>query len=169
MTSEIRLARTGELSQILAVYEDARRFMALNGNPDQWGRSGYPGEELLKKDVSLGRLFVIERSGRIAAAFVLLAGEEPTYRVIREGAWPNEKPYLTVHRLGSVSSEHGLAKECLDFAVSVCREKGLDLRADTHEKNRPMRRILEEYGFKYCGLINVSDGTERMAYQLELE
>lgn len=169
MTSEIRLARPGELSQILAVYEDARGFMAENGNPDQWGRNGYPSAELLKKDVDLGRLFVIVRNGRIAAAFVLFIGDEPTYRVINEGNWLNDKPYLTVHRLGSVKDEHGIAKECLDFAVSVCREKGLDLRADTHRKNLPMRHILEKYGFTCCGVIFVADGTERMAYQLMID
>lgn len=166
--SEIRLARMGELSQILAVYDEARGFMAENGNPDQWGKSGYPDEELLRRDITLERLYVIIRDGRIAAAFVLFEGDEPTYRVIRGGAWPNDKPYLTVHRLGSLKNERGTARECLDYAASICRKKGLELRADTHEKNLPVRHILEKYGFYYCGRINVSDGSERLAYQLDV-
>lgn len=164
----IRLARKDELGEIAEVYADARRFMAANGNPSQWGVTGYPQIGLLKEDIELERLYVIERRGKIAAAFVLFFGEEPTYRVIREGAWPSGRPYLTVHRLGSLSSEHGTAKECLDTARETAKGKGLDVRADTHEDNKPVRHILEKYGFEYCGRITVADGTERLAYQLKV-
>ena len=52
---------------------------------------------------SSARLCVLD-----SGAFVLMAGEEPTYRVIEEGGWPSEKPYLTMHRMGSLTGEHGV-------------------------------------------------------------
>lgn len=166
--TDICKAGENELNEIFKVYEDARAFMAANGNPKQWGISGYPSDDLLREDVKKQRLYIIKRGGRIAAAFVLFEGEEPTYQLIEDGAWPSDKPYLTIHRLGSLSSEHGIGVECIDFAVKLCREKKLDLRADTHEDNKPVRHILEKYGFTYCGIIHVADGTRRRAYQLEI-
>lgn len=168
MTNNIRLAEPSDLPVILGIYAEARVFMAANGNASQWGTTRYPREELLKQDIENGRLYVLEHEGRIAAVFVLFIGEEPTYRVIRDGAWPNDRPYMTVHRLASRTEEHGTAAACLDFAVKLCKEKGLGLRADTHRDNSVVRHILEKYGFVYCGVINVADGTERLAYQLRM-
>ena len=165
LTSNIRLASLKDLGEILEVYEESRKFMAENGNPLQWGLRRYPQEDVLREDIALGRLFVLERNGRIAGAFVLFIGDEPTYAVIRGGKWPDDRPYMTVHRLGSRRDEHGVAKEALDFAVKICKEKGLGLRADTHADNRPVQHILLKYGFEYCGIITVTDGTERFAYQ----
>ena len=166
MTETVRKAESSDLPEILGVYAQAREFMAQNGNPSQWGDNGYPDEELLDFDIRLERLYVIIRDGRIAASFVLFIGDEPTYRVIRGGAWPNDKPYMTIHRLAALTCEHGTAKSVLDYAVGICREKGLDLRADTHRNNAPMLHILKKYGFAYCGEIKVGDGTPRMAFQL---
>ena len=142
--------------------------MAANGNPDQWGRSAYPRAELLQKDIEERRLFVIREGEDIIAAFVLIFGDDPTYRVIENGAWLNDRPYGTLHRLGSVSSAHGVGKDALDFCAGECKKHGADLRADTHAANKPMQRVLEKYGFIRCGIIHVADGSPRIAYQLTL-
>ena len=166
MTSEIRPAEPNELPVILGIYAEARGFMAANGNPSQWGITRYPKEELLEEDIACGRLFVITRNGRIAAVFALTSGEEPTYRVIEDGAWPNDEPYLTVHRLASRTDEHGAARDCLDFARAEAEKKGAGLRADTHRDNAIVQHVLEKYGFVRCGIITVADGSKRIAYQL---
>ena len=44
---EIRLAEAGDLPVILEIYRRARRFMAENGNPTQWG-DGHPPRQLLE-------------------------------------------------------------------------------------------------------------------------
>jgi RimJ/RimL family protein N-acetyltransferase len=46
---------------------------------------------------------------------------------------------------------------------------GLDLRADTHADNKPVQHLLLKHGFRYCGIIRVTDGSKRFAYQLELD
>lgn len=169
MTELIRKAERNDLPELLEIYEQARAFMDANGNHTQWGLNRYPPKELIEKDIRLSRLYVLEREGRPVGAFVLMAGEEPTYRVIEEGGWPSEKPYLTMHRLGSLTDEHGVGDAALDFAESEARRMGLDLRADTHADNKPVQHLLKKHGFRYCGVIRVANGSKRFAYQLELD
>ncbi len=154
------------MTAVLDIYSHARGFMAENGNPDQWGRSGYPSEELLLKDIRARRLYVIRASGRCVASFVFITGNEPTYTIIENGAWLDDAPYGTIHRLASYSEGRGAARACIDFCKSRCKELGIGLRADTHEANLPMQHILESAGFVRCGTIHVADGTPRIAYQL---
>ena len=40
------------------------------------------------------------------------------------------------------------------------------LRIDTHADNQPMQNAIDSYGFCYCGIIHVADGTPRNAYDL---
>ncbi len=56
-----------------------------------------------------------------------------------------------------------IASFCLCRALSQCG----NLKIDTHRDNKIMQHLLEKNGFKYCGIINTDDGTERMAYQKE--
>lgn len=44
---EIRRATEKEFPQIMERYEYARRFMADHGNPNQWGPSNWPPEQLI--------------------------------------------------------------------------------------------------------------------------
>ena len=85
MTETVRPAQNEDMPELLSVYAQARAFMRDNGNPAQWCVSGYPKRELLEEDIEKGRLFVLTRGGRIAAAFVLVGGDEPTYRTIEAG------------------------------------------------------------------------------------
>jgi len=39
---------------------------------------------------------------------------------------------------------------------------------DTHRDNRVMQQIITSQGFTYCGIIYVSDGSPRLAYQKKL-
>jgi RimJ/RimL family protein N-acetyltransferase len=39
------------------------------------------------------------------------------------------------------------------------------LRIDTHRGNVVMRRMLEKNGFRFCGVIYLENGDERVAYE----
>ena len=87
---------------------------------------------------------------------------EPTYREIRDGAWLDDlRPYHVVHRIASLPSVHGIFRDIMDF----CFSRDANIRIDTHRDNAIMRHNLLKYGFSYCGIIHVSDGSERLAYQ----
>ncbi|MGN0564917.1 MAG: N-acetyltransferase, partial [Candidatus Heritagella sp.] len=104
---------------------------------------------------------VCVESGRIEGVFTLIFGEEPTYRVIEQGAWPDEKPYATLHRMASSGRVPRVSDACFSYA----KARFARLRVDTHRDNGPMRRAIERNGFVYCGVIHVQDGSARLAYQ----
>ena len=159
----VRRASRADLEAMEAVYAAARAYMRRSGNPTQWGDTA-PARPLLLRDIRRGEGYVLcDETGRICATFALCLGPEPTYQVIEQGAWKNELPYGTIHRLGGNGSRQGVFSCCLDF----CRGVIPNLRADTHRNNRTMRHLLEKSGFRYCGIIHVADGSERLAYQLE--
>ena len=74
----VRPAKPDELGRILEIYAAARRYMAENGNPAQWG-SSYPRRELLEEDLRRGQLYVVTEGDKIHGAFVLALGEETAH------------------------------------------------------------------------------------------
>jgi hypothetical protein len=154
----IRLANIHDIQHIEQIYDLARAFMRSTGNETQWA-NGYPNEGIIVNDIEQKYLYVIEDT-EIQAAFTLILGEDPTYQEI-DGAWLNDQPYATLHRIASKGTQKGLLKLIIDFSWSICP----NLRIDTHKDNRPMRHLIEKNGFLYCGIIIIGDGTPRLAYQ----
>ncbi len=157
---KIRVATENDLTTILQIYDGARAYMRENGNAEQWG-GGYPGEALVRADIASGICRVCEDEGEIVGVFVCFAGEDPTYRVIYDGAWLNDRPYAVIHRIAVASHRRGVASFCFDYGFSLCR----NLKIDTHRDNIPMQRSLSKNGFSYCGVILLENGEERLAYQ----
>lgn len=156
---EIRKATPADMPELLRVYAAARETMRRTGNPTQWGTSR-PSPETLEEDIRLERLYVLGSGERVAAAFAFFIGPEASYERIR-GRWLNREPYGVIHRIASDGSEKGVLARC----VAWCGERIGNLRIDTHEDNRIMRRLLERNGFLPCGEILAEDGTPRIAYQ----
>lgn len=157
----IRPALLGDLDVILGIFDRARRFMAGNGNGNQW-INGYPSAELMVDEIGRGCCFVCLADGRrIAGVFCFAPGPDPTYGVIDDGAWLNDRPYGVIHRLASDGSVKGLADAC----IAWCLERCGDIRADTHADNGIMQHILLRNGFIRCGTVVIKNGTRRIAFQ----
>ena len=158
----LRKAEKGDLTALFEIGRAARAYMASTGNPDQW-QAGYP-DVYLEEDIEKGQLYVLtDEQDRPHAFFAFILGEEPAYAAI-DGAWLNDRPYGTIHRLGSDGTMKGVFAQCLDF----CKTLSPDIRADTHEKNLTMRHLLEKHGFVRCGTVNLElreGDTRRIAYQ----
>ncbi len=155
----IRLAEPGDLAAIMGVYHVAQELMIRTGNASQWGRS-YPSEELVLSDIQQGACHVItDEAGRVCAVFALFFGEEASYRIIDDGAWLNDAPYATVHRIASDGSGHGIFRTAIEF----CKARVDNIRIDTHRDNTIMQSLIEGNGLVRCGIINVANGTERIA------
>ncbi|MEE1086153.1 MAG: GNAT family N-acetyltransferase [Schaedlerella sp.] len=157
---KIRKSTLSDLNTILNLYENARAFMAANGNPTQWGTTN-PLPEIVENDIKQGHSYVCEENERIIAVFFYNICEEPNYVKIYEGNWINNSEYGVVHRITSDGSVKGTASFCLQWAFDQCR----NLRIDTHRNNHIMRHLLKKNGFTYCGIIYIEDGTERLAFQ----
>ena len=162
----IRPATEADIPAVLPVFEAAKAIMRADGNHDQWGAPGFPGDALLLRDIARGGGYVIssEAEGEveksIVAYFALLPSPEPTYSHI-DGAWLTDEPYGVIHRIASYPEVHGIFSAIIDFAAA----RYPHLRIDTHRDNRIMQHLIDTAGFTYCGIIWLEDGTERLAYE----
>ena len=155
----IREARIEDIERILEIYEIVKAFMRETGNPHQWN-SSYPNKELLEADIEAHHLFVMEEDSIIHSVFAFIIGEDPTYKEI-EGTWLDDSTYGTIHRIASDGTMH----QVFNKAVNFCSKKCAHLRADTHEDNKVMQKVILRNGFKETGIIYIADGTPRIAYE----
>ena len=159
---QIRHAVSADIPDILAIYADARSFMKESGNPTQWA-GVYPAESDVLTDLQENRLYICYDEAGLLGVFCFFVGEDETYKNIYEGNWLSSEPYGVLHRvaLSKGARGKGISKMIFDFAHESCG----NVRIDTHRDNTPMRRALEKNEFVYCGIINLTNGEERLAYQ----
>lgn len=158
----VRITTLQDLEEIMQIYARAKDFMQAHGNPNQW--TNYPTEALIIEEIKRHHSFIcLNESDNIIGTFCFIKGEDPTYNTI-EGAWLNNKPYATIHRIASSGQEKGVFKACVDWCLRQCP----NLRIDTHPDNIPMQNAILKNGFKKCGIIRLADGSKRIAYQLTI-
>lgn len=160
----IRQSSRNDLPRIMEIYAYAKEYMAAHGNPNQWGPTNWPPEDLIREDIKLGHSYVCEDRGDIVGTFYFNHGAdiEPTYRIIVEGSWLSDKPYGVVHRIASDGTRKGIGSFCLNWAYQNCGH----LRIDTHPDNKTMQRLLAKLGFEKCGIIYVEeDDYPRYAFE----
>lgn len=157
----IRHATEADMPQIMQLIEWGRQKMRATGNTDQW-TNGNPRPEVIMRDIANGNSYLVEDGGEAVATFAFVSGPDITYKHIYEGRWLDEEgEYYVVHRLASAPHVHGILKIVFDY----CFTRTANIRIDTHRQNVPMRQALQKYGFRYCGIIYLLDGAERLAFQ----
>ena len=161
---KIRHSTEEDFHQIMKIYEYARHFMAEHGNPNQWGPTNWPPEELIHSDIAAGNSYVCTHEDRIVGTFFFNQGKdiEPTYDTIENGTWLDDSPYAVIHRLAGDGSIKGIGSFCIKWALSQCPH----LRMDTHGDNIVMQNLLQKNGLTHCGTIYVEeDPYPRLAYE----
>ena len=154
----IRRAEWKDLPRILEIYAYAREFMAKTGNPNQWKKTN-PPRETLEADILAGILYVLQNMG-IHGVFAYFTEPDPTYAYIEDGRWLDESPYGTIHRVAGDGSG-GIFGAVLEFALA----QNSHVRIDTHEDNKVMQHVLEKHGFIRCGIIYLTNGEPRIAFE----
>ena len=161
----IRNATMNDLNQMMTIFSNARKFMAENGNKDQWGKNNWPPESLIINDIENKKSYVcVDDNDKVLGTFFYDYGYkvEPAYNKIENGKWKGDETYGVVHRIASDNITKGVGTFCIKYAM----EKSKHLRIDTHEDNKPMQNLLNKLGFKKCGTIYVLNGTElRVAFE----
>ena len=104
---EIRQAKLADVPSIMRIYEKARVFMENSGNPTQWA-VGYPGQQLVEKDIIEKNCYICEEQGKVVGVFSFIVGEDPTYQKIEHG-----EQYTDLHQM---DRQRGLQKFVLIFA-----------------------------------------------------
>ena len=166
---EFRKAKASELNCIMEIIESARAFLKSQ-KIDQW-QNDYPNSETILSDMEKGIGYVALDEEEVLAYVAIDTAGEPTYAQI-EGAWKTDEAYGVVHRMaiGSENRGLGLSRILMLYAEECCLKQGIDhMRIDTHAQNQIMQRLIKKVGYEYCGIIHVSDGTPRYAYEKEIK
>ncbi len=139
--------------------------MAEHGNPNQWGPTNWPPEQLIHRDIQVGKGYVCvnDQDCPIASFFFDYGPDiEPCYRNIESGSWRDAEPYGVVHRIAADGSQKGIGAFCINWAFEQCGH----LRIDTHGDNIVMQNLLAKLGFIHQGIIYVEeDNYPRFAYE----
>lgn len=156
----IRLSMPQDIDRIMKVYESAKNYMRSTGNFKQW-TGGYPDKETILSDISHRCHYLAEdKDGNLLMVFSFIVGPDPTYNRIEKGAWLNDRPYGTIHRIASSGMHGGMLKACVSFCVTLID----NIRIDTHADNGPMQNALHKLNFSFCGIIHLTDGSPRLAF-----
>lgn len=149
-----RAAEMSDLDSILAMSIDARAVLKQRGI-DQW-QGTYPTREDFAADISDGYGRIVFHGEEAAAYYAIIPFDPPEYSEITDGKWTEGLEACTVHRLCTAAKYRGtgitnFVCRCID---EQCAEAGLRcIRVDTHRKNKSMRRLLTEHGYRYRGNI----------------
>ncbi|WP_201737198.1 N-acetyltransferase [Bifidobacterium aemilianum] len=172
----LRHANMDDFETVCGVYDYARRLMAEQGNSRQWG-SCYPEPEVIRADIEGGHTIVLvdnaarlaeppehavypapeleERIGgneRVIGLLALFEGKDEYYAHIT-GAWLDEDPYVTAHRVASSGVAKGASADMLGWL-----QRHFDnIRVDTGYNNHAMQHVLERQGFTACGEITMPE------------
>ncbi len=165
---KIRKTEERDLPAIQKLYDDARAALKAQG-VDQWQTGDYPSAEDARLDMEHGVGYVLEDNGEILAVACLAFGREPTYAVIRQGCWGSDpEEYGFLHRIAVApkAKGKGAAGKMFDELKRQARERGVTvIRGDTHRDNLPMQRVMAKNGLAFRGIIQVEDGSERLAFE----
>ena len=155
----VRKGKVEDIPYIEQIYVHAKEQMVKNNNPHQWDK-GYPNIEVVSADIENGNCYILEEKGRVCGVFALFFTEDPTYSYI-EGKWINNYPYATIHRIASNNTTKGVLKAATEYALQFVD----NVKIDTHKDNIVMQNALNKLGFIYCGIIYLSNGDPRLAFQ----
>lgn len=159
-----RATQESDIPIILQIVRQAQEYFK-NNDINQW-QNGYPNQEIFMHDLKMKNSYVFLQNNEIIATAMISFDGESTYDQI-DGEWLNDNLYAVIHRVVVKNQYKGqnIAGEIFNVAKSLCQGRKIaNIRVDTHRKNIPMQRVLEKWGFHYCGTIFLKDGAERIAY-----
>lgn len=160
----IRHSNKEDIDAIMHILDTARLIMRCNGNNTQW-INGYPDKDTIVEDIKNRNHYIVDYNNISIAVFSFMKGPDITYNRIFEGNWlDKDNNYFVIHRVGKLPQYTNVMNEILNYCFQITN----NIRMDTHENNHIMQKLLEKYGFTYCGIIRLLNGEERLAYQRKL-
>lgn len=167
---KFRKSEVKDIEAIMEIIKQAQDYLK-DENIDQW-QNNYPNKDIIKEDIDKGYSYILEDEGRILGTTALSFDGEPTYKLIEDGQWLTNDDYGVIHRIAVDLNlrGRGIGGDILDEVQKISRDRGIfSLKIDTHRKNKSMIKFLEKNGFKYCGIIYLKDGNERVAFEKLME
>lgn len=156
----------------MSIISDAQNYLK-NLGIDQW-QDGYPNEDQIQLDIQNKDSYVVSNDGdEIMGTVVFTTKTEPTYNDIK-GNWITDRNsvYGVIHRLAVSNKTRGLG--VAKFVFNECETKLIkngvkSMRIDTHRDNKGMQKLITSLGYTYCGVIILTSGAERLAFEKVLD
>lgn len=166
---KLRKSKKNDLERIMEMIRQAQDYFKSN-NIDQW-QNNYPNNEVIINDIEKGYSYVLERNGEIVASTAVSFNNEENYNKIYKGNWLTNEDYTVIHR-GVVDMDFkgkGLFSIVIKEVEKISLSKGIhSIKIDTHKDNLAMQKLIKKNNFKYCGIIYLKDGNERIAFEKEI-
>lgn len=165
----LRLATAADLPAILAIVRDVVPLMQASGNL-QWS-ADYPNEEVFRRDIAQGQLWVAELNGQVAAVAALTHDQDAEYA---QADWDAAEDALVTHRLAvsPAAQGQGLAEALLRQAEVLALEEGLKtVRLDTNSENQATQKLFPKLGYRFAGEITLGfrPGLRFFCYEKRLD
>ena len=162
-----RNSKVEDLEYILSILEEAKIFLKNNG-VDQW-QNGYPNKEVILSDIKNNESYVLEYENKIIGTTVLSFRGENTYNKIYEGKCITEKEnYGVIHRIAIKKDDSikNIGMSIMKYIEEKCIDNNVyNIKIDKHKDNKHMQNLLKKLNYKYCGIIYLEDGNERIAFE----
>lgn len=157
----VRKATHADLETVWRLIEGGKRIMRESGNTRQWSVSR-PSKEQIRSDIERGVSYLLADGGTAIGTWAFVPSPESTCSKIYHGRWIDDtKPYHVIHRVAGLSGYGGVMGDIFEW----CSQHSCNIRIDAHRDNAVMRHCIERSGIKYCGIIHLDNGDERLAYQ----
>lgn len=155
-----------DINNIMKIINEAKEYFRKN-KINQW-QDGYPNRDTIYTDIKNNSSYVLESKNEILATAMVSFEEDKTYRNIYNGEWVNNGDYAVIHRIAvsEKSKGNGVASTIIKEVENLCKENKVNsIKIDTHKDNISMQKLLAKNDFKYCGIIYLEDGSERIAFE----
>jgi GNAT superfamily N-acetyltransferase len=163
---EFRKAAESDVKRIMAIINQAQAYFKAHGI-DQW-QDNYPDPKTIQGDIFSQNGYVLLRDDIIVGTVAVSFDGEKSYDSIYCGKWISNDKYAVIHRIAVDDNYKGLGLSSV--IIKNIEEIGLgrglhSIKVDTHKMNASMQRLLLKNGFRYCGVIYLKDGSERIAFE----
>ena len=155
-----------DINNVMNIINKAKEYFRKN-RIDQW-QNGYPNSDTIHTDIKNNSSYILESENKILATAMVSFEEDKTYKNIYNGEWLNNGDYAVIHRIAvsENSKGNGIASTIIKKVENLCKEnKVKSIKVDTHKDNISMQKLLRKNDFKYCGIIYLEDGSERIAFE----
>ncbi|MBU5669436.1 GNAT family N-acetyltransferase [Peptoniphilus sp. MSJ-1] len=163
---EFRLAKPEDKSQIDEIYEDGSNKLRKEGI-NQWQGVDKPNTDNLEQLIKDKIIYVVEDENKIVST-ALIYNYDIDYESNLDGDWVSDGPYISIHRVGTISTERnkGYGRKILELCENYAKENNFDsIRIDTHEMNTSMQRLLKSLDYNHCGFVYLGGINKRIAFE----
>lgn len=164
---KFRKSEKKDINIIMEIINEAKDYFK-NNRIDQW-QNDYPNEKIILNDINNSESYVLcDENEKIIASCVISFREEKSYNIIEKGKWKSSLPYAVIHRIAIKSNLKGMgiSNNLIKETEKMCLKRNIrSIRIDTQKDNKSMQKFIIKNNFEYCGIIYISDGSERLAYE----